>query len=174
MTNHLVISALGDDRPGIVKNLSKQILDAGGNLTDSRMSVLGEEFAVIMLVSGSSSIVDKIKALLPQIEVDLGLTIISKETKSNANAEPRIPYLIEIVAMDNLGIVHEVTEFLSHNQVNVEDLRTSSYPAAHTGTIMFSMDLSISVPANLNVSSLKSTFIEFCDDLNLDVTIVVQ
>ncbi|MCG8010360.1 MAG: hypothetical protein JAY64_01475, partial [Candidatus Thiodiazotropha weberae] len=42
--NFLVISALGKDQPGIVKNLSKKILDEGCNITDSRMTVLGGEF----------------------------------------------------------------------------------------------------------------------------------
>lgn len=171
MIKHIVISALGEDKLGIVKALSKRVLDAGGNVTDSKMTVLGEEFALLMLVTGNDDAIQNIKASLPEIEKSLGLTIISKETGSGASVEPRVPYFIEIVAMDNPGIVHEITEFLGKFQINVEELSTSSYPAAHTGTIMFAMEVSISIPATLNISTLKTAFLAYCDDLNLDATL---
>jgi len=172
MIKHIVISALGEDKLGIVNTLSKKILDAGGNVTDSRMTVLGEEFALLMLVTGSDSAIEKIKALLPEIEQSLALTVIFKETGSGAQGVASIPYFVEIVAMDNPGIVHEITEFLGNHHINVEELSTSSYPAAHTGTIMFAMELSISIPATLNISTLKTAFFAYCDDLNLDATLV--
>ena len=50
--NHLVISALGKDRPGIINDLSKEIYNLGLNITDSRMTVLGGEFAILLLVDG--------------------------------------------------------------------------------------------------------------------------
>ena len=50
--NYLVISALGKDHPGIVNTLTKTILNHGCNIVDSRMTVLGGEFAIIMLISG--------------------------------------------------------------------------------------------------------------------------
>lgn len=53
MNNLLVVSALGQDRPGIVNELSLAILNCGCNIEDSRMTVLGGEFTVILLVSGN-------------------------------------------------------------------------------------------------------------------------
>ena len=170
MIKHLVISALGDDKPGIVKSVSKQILDAGGNISDSRMGVLGDEFALIMLVDGNEAAIKTIQLLLPKLESELGLTIISKETGVMAKEEARLPYDVEVVAMDNPGIVHDVTDFLSSKQINVEEMATSSYAAAHTGTTMFSMEMSVSVPATMNIASLKNEFLEFCDEMNLDAT----
>ena len=52
MSSLIVISALGSDRPGIVEALSGAVLAREGNILDSRMTVLGGEFAVLMLVSG--------------------------------------------------------------------------------------------------------------------------
>ena len=52
MSNQLVIAAVGEDRPGLVDNLSGWILDSGCNIADSRMTVLGGEFAVLLLAEG--------------------------------------------------------------------------------------------------------------------------
>ena len=66
MKQLLVISALGEDRPGIVDELSELILDAGCNIEDSRATVLGGEFAVMLLVSGRWNAVAKLETGLPR------------------------------------------------------------------------------------------------------------
>jgi len=53
MKQLLVISAVGHDRPGLVHDLAKRILDCGGNVVESRMVALGSEFAMLLLVSGN-------------------------------------------------------------------------------------------------------------------------
>ena len=45
----IVFSVLGDDRPGIVDELSTAILEHQCNIEDSRMSVMGGVFAVITM-----------------------------------------------------------------------------------------------------------------------------
>ena len=47
MEQLIVISALGSDRPGIVQALTGAVLERDGNILDSRMTVLGGEFAVL-------------------------------------------------------------------------------------------------------------------------------
>ena len=49
--NNLIISAIGSDRPGIVSEISGIITTHGGNVEESRMSRLGSDFAIIMLVN---------------------------------------------------------------------------------------------------------------------------
>jgi len=46
----LVLSALGKDKPGIVDQLSKAIFDLDCNITDTRMTVLGGEFARLQMI----------------------------------------------------------------------------------------------------------------------------
>ena len=168
MIKFLVISALGQDKPGIVKALSKTILDTGGNICDSRMAVLGDEFALVMMVSGGDEIIANIEDQLLKLQDMVGLTIICKQTSARHASDKRIPYEINIVAMDNPGIVHDVTDFLLEKNVNVEELSTSTYSAPHTGTTMFSLDLNVSLPTTLNVAKFKNEFLSFCDELNLD------
>ena len=80
MSEHLVITALGDDRPGIVDELSNALFRRDLNIEDSRMSVLGGEFAVLLLVSGS---VQAIRALLVNAGASadatalLGITVLT-------------------------------------------------------------------------------------------------
>lgn len=167
----IVISALGQDKPGIVKALSKIVLDCGGNITDSRMTRLGDEFALIMLVAGSEKIIAIVEAAMQESQVTLDLTIISKRTAVKTVQEKHKPYQIKVVCMDQPGIVHDVTDFIAKQQINIETLDTSNYAAAHTGAPMFALDMTISIAASTNMAQFKNEFLSFCDDLNLDATI---
>lgn len=171
MNKSLVISALGNDKPGIVNELSKAILDQGGNISESRMTVLGGEFAMMLLVTGNNECIDNIISKLEETGQNLNLTLIAKETQSQESNDKRLPYQITVVSMDHPGIVHNISDFLSNRDLNIEEIETKTYPAAHTGTPMFSLDMTISVPADSSVRSLRDEFIIFCDDLNLDASL---
>lgn len=171
MDKNLVISALGNDKPGIVNELSKSILDHGGNITESRMMVLGGEFAIMLLVTGSQESIDDINSKLEPIGKTLGLTLIVKETQPQGTDQKRLPYQVTVVSMDHPGIVHDISDFLSSRNLNIEEIETKTYPAAHTGTPMFSLEMIISVPADSSVKTLRDEFVTFCDDLNLDASL---
>ena len=171
MSKNLVISALGNDKPGIVNELSKAILDQGGNITESRMTVLGGEFAMMLMVIGTQECIDNIISKLEATGEKLNLTLIAKETQAQESNQKRLPYLITVVSMDHPGIVHNISDFLSSRNLNIEEIDTNTYPAAHTGTPMFSLNMIISVPADSSIRSLRDEFITFCDDLNLDASL---
>lgn len=168
MNTSLVISALGDDRPGIVNDLSGAILEYGCNIADSRMSVLGGEFALILLATGKWDSVAKLEQALPGLGTKLGLVISSKRTEPRKTDKPLVPYEIEVVSMDHPGIVHDIADFMAARGVNIETLETRAYAAAHSGTPMFSLDLRISIPGDTHIAALRDEFTEFCDGLNLD------
>lgn len=171
MNKNLVISALGKDKPGIVNDLSKSILDSGGNITESRMMVLGGEFSIMLLVIGNKDSIDNINSNLESTGNKLGLTLIARETTPQENNQKSLPYQVTVVSMDHPGIVHDISDFFSNRKLNIEEIETKTYPAAHTGTPMFSLDMTISVPANDSVKSLRDEFVTFCDDLNLDASL---
>lgn len=169
--NYLVISALGDDRPGIVDQLSKAILDIGCNIADSRMTVLGGEFAILLMVEGNWNTLGKLEEAISGLQQKLELTIIARRTEERQRKAPCLPYIVQVVSLDHPGIVHQLANFFSSRRINIEDMVTASYPAAHTGTIMFSVQMTVGIPAELHIASLRDEFMEFCDRINLDAII---
>ena len=89
MTDQLVISAIGEDRPGIVNDLSDIIFKLSLNIEDSRMSVLGGEFAIQLLVSGDQPAIAALQAQLGDIESRLGLNIMARPTRRRVVSERR-------------------------------------------------------------------------------------
>ena len=168
METYLVVSALGEDRPGLVKELSVSIAESGCSIKDSRMVVLGSEFAMSMLVAGNWNAVAKFENALPRAAERLGLSVQSRRTQRRTNTANHIPYLVEVVSIDQAGIVHDIADFFAHRDINVEDLYTASYPAPYTGAPMFSLHMTVGIPSDLAIVQIRNEFMDFCDHLNLD------
>ncbi len=168
--NHLVISAIGSDRPGIVNEMAKSCADNNCNIIDSRMTVLGGEFAVIMMVSGSWNDIAKLENIIPTLAKSLDLTTIIKHTQPR-QPKAAICYTVNVVALDNPGIVQEIANFFSKQNINIDDLQTGTYSAPHTGTQMFNLNMAITIPSDTHLATLREEFMVFCDDLNLDAAI---
>jgi glycine cleavage system transcriptional repressor len=170
MPEQLVITALGDDRPGIVDELSNALFRHNLNIEDSRMSVLGGEFAVLLLVSGEQASIDDFVADTASLEQSLNMKILVKVTSSTGSKQSMVPYTVEVVAIDHPGIVHKLASFFSSRQINIVDLHTERYAAAHTATPMFSVNMTIGIPTEMSIKALRDEFINMCDDLNLDAS----
>jgi glycine cleavage system transcriptional repressor len=168
MNDFLVLTAIGEDRPGIIDQLSSLLLDTELNIEDSRMSVLGGEFAIILLLSGSASALHSLQQQQTKLEQTLNLSLLLKTTQQRRSKSRQTAYGIKVVGMDNPGIVHSLTGFLSAHKINIEDLQTEAYPAPHTGTPMFAVTMSVNIPAELDTGKLTEDFIALCDEQNLD------
>ena len=173
MTTKLVISALGEDRPGIVDELSNIIYTHGLNIEDSRMTVLGGEFAILLLVSGEPSSIDGLNSQLDDIEQALRMRLLIKVTAETRTLDNTVPYSVEVASLDHPGIVRQLSGFFSSRDINIVNLQTERYAAAHTGSPMFALHMTVGIPAETNIAQLRDTFMEFCDELNLDAELKI-
>lgn len=169
-THFLVISALGADRPGLVDELTRPIEQHGANIIDSRMTTLGGEFAILMLIEGGGDVISILEEALPKIQNASGLTILLKRTSDRPQQQPMLDYKVSLYTLDHPGLINRLASFFTARQINIHHLETDSYSAPHTGTMMFSAEMRIEIPANQKISLLRSAFFELCDDLNLDAT----
>lgn len=170
-TKYLALAAIGRYRPGLVEELSKAIQDNGCNIGDCRVTVLGEELALVMFLSGTWSAIAKMETVMPGLEKKLGLGITVRRTEVRAARANMLPYLIDITSIDRPGMIHDVAGFCTAREIDIDDLGTWTYSASTTGAPMCSVSLSISVPTNLHIGRLRDEFTDFCDQLNVDATL---
>src|SRR4030095_516822 len=164
----VVISAIGDDRPGIVNDLAAVIRALDLNIEDSRMTVLGGQFAEVMSVAGSEQSIDALGARLETTCTELGLVYLLRPTGERERSARTLPYAVSVVAMDHPGIVHDVAGFFSSRGINIEDLSTQMQHAAHTGAPIFNLEMRIQVPTEVRIHALRTAFEDFCAERDLD------
>lgn len=162
-----VISAIGKDRPGIVNELSQAVLDLDLSIEDSRMTVLGGEFAVLMSVTGADAALARLEDTLEALCEASGLAYLFRKTETQSRGHA-LPYLVRVVTMDHTGIVARIAGFFSQRQINIRDLNTETEHAAHTGTLIFNLAMTVEVPAGVRINELRSEFAAFCGEQDLD------
>ena len=79
-----------------------------------------------------------------------------------------MPYAIDIVSLDQQGIVFNLANFFTSRDIEIADVATRSYAAAHTGSPMYTIQMAINVPSSVNIAQFREEFLEICDRLNLD------
>lgn len=169
--NYLVISAIGRDRPGLIEQISGTASDARCNIVDTRMTLLGGEFAMILLASGSWDAIAKLETILPALAERLELTLIVRRTEERPPQPDVVPYNVHVISLDHPGIVHEISHFFANKGINIDDLYTGTYKAPHTGTPMFTLTMTVNIPGTTHIAGLREEFMMFCDDRNLDAII---
>ncbi len=168
MSQLIVLSAIGTDRTGVVQDITKVILACGGNIEESRMTILGTEFAVLMLVSGSWHTLSRLETALDKLTANENLTVSIRKTGARAIREDRMPYAVDVISLDQQGIVFSLADFFASRDIEIADVATRRYSAAHTGAPMFAVQMAVNIPSSVSISQLRDDFLELCDRLNLD------
>ncbi|BAU46874.1 glycine cleavage system protein R [Sulfurifustis variabilis] len=171
MKKHIVICALGTDRPGILRDLVKSIADLGCSVADSRVTVLGNEFVLTLLATGTWNAVAKLESQVPTIGKRLELDITARRTEARTPRQDMLPYVVDVAALDQPGILFDIADFFASRDINIDELSTWTYAANNTGAPMISISMNVSIPADLHIGRLRDDFTDFCDSLNLDATL---
>lgn len=168
MNHSLVITAIGADRPGIVNELTEVLLNASLNVEDSRMSVLGGEFVVMLLVTGNEDSINSINQEKDNLANKLNLNLLIKPTTLRNSDGNHIRYKVTVEGADNPGIVHKLARYLSQHSINIVNMLTESTHAPHTGTPMFTVKMLIDIPTEHDIAQLETDFTALCDELSMD------
>lgn len=166
--NYLLVSASANAETQLLSLLSKRAVDAGCNLLEARVSILGREVCVLLLAGGPWDAVAKFENALTRFSREEQILLQVKRTGARTLAGTALPYAIEVIAADRSGVLHSLAEFFSRRGVLIETLSSSRYKAAQTGAEMFSATLSIGIPTSMHIAGLRDDFLEFCDAQNLD------
>jgi glycine cleavage system transcriptional repressor len=169
--SYMVFTAVGPDRPGLVNEISALIHSGGANLEDSRMAILGGEFALILLLSGSADALAKVKDAGAMLETKLGLRCILKETSTPSGLGDHLLYRIRVTGVDRPGIVQAIAGLLASRGINLASFESRVSYAPLSGTPMFVLEADLQIPSRLDLSGLRGELASRCEEENLDFTL---
>lgn len=169
---YMVLTAVGTDRPGLVKEVSSIIHDAGCNIEDSRMAILAGEFALILLFSGPSDEIERINgALSRRMQDELGYCVTLRESRRTAESANISVKRLRVSGADRAGIVHRISEAVAELGVNVASLESRLDRAPFSGTPLFNLDAELQLSDDSAIERLQESLARVCDELDLSYTL---
>lgn len=169
MRTSLVVTVIGEDRPGIVEQVSDLVLAAEANWEESRMARLAGKFAGIVRVSVDPARAAGLTAGLAGLEAH-GLKVVVEPSGAAGDSGYRTIGL-ELVGNDRPGIVRDISRVLAHRGVNIEELETGITNAPHSGDALFHAHARLRTPSTVAPDELRSILESLAVDLMVDLTL---
>lgn len=170
MTTPLVLTFVGDDRPGLISEISQVVAAHGGTWLESRSARLAGKFAGILLVQLPDESVIPLESALAKLAPS-GLRVsIERGAAGEAEKAARLVAL-EIIGHERPGIVRDVTQALTGLGVNIEEFASGLRGEPFTGVQMFHGSARLSVPEGLKLERLRKALEKLAAEIMVDLTV---
>jgi glycine cleavage system regulatory protein len=163
----LVMTVLGDDRPGLVSALSAPVSAHGASWERSEMSRLAGKFAGIVVVSVPDDRLDALVADLTALRT-AGLEVTIERT-DEPPPQPAQRLHLDLLGADRPGIVAEISAALAEAQVSIEELSTDVRDAPMSGGTLFEARAVLSAPLGSDASALGAVLEALADELMVEL-----
>jgi glycine cleavage system regulatory protein len=163
-----IITFIGDDRPGLVEQLSAVIERNAGNWHESRLSQLGGKFAGLILVSlpaqGGQSLETELAAL-----AESGLSVRVTATGERQAPAPGRDITLTVLGPDRPGIVREISRALARRQINVLEMDSEVTSAPMSAEMIFSAHIAAWIPEATDLGDLADSLDEIANHMTLEI-----
>ncbi len=168
MAAYLVLTVLGEDRPGLVGSISQAIAAHGGNWLESRMSRLAGKFAGVLRASVPELQTEALAVALQELELQ-GLRLMIDWSASDEPAQPDQLFKLNLIGNDRVGIIRDISQALAAYGVNIDELNTDYVSAPMSGELMFKAVALIRVPYDVAVADLQANLDDLVHELIVDI-----
>jgi glycine cleavage system regulatory protein len=165
MNSNLILTVIGDDRPGLVSELAAVISSHQGNWVESAMSNLAGKFAGIVRVAVPQA---NEAALQKALAALTGLIVTAESSGEKVPTKGR-RLKLSLVGHDRIGIVREVSQVLAGHAVNVEALTTRTASAPMSAEILFYADAELLAGPDLDTRVLAADLERISGEFMVDI-----
>lgn len=166
-TSLIAVSAIGNDRPGIVAGVTKVLYEAGVNLEDATSTILRGHFTMTLVVRAPADMqAEELEERLAGVAGDLGLVVTARPV-DEARLEVGEPtHMVSVYGADRPGIVFRITDVLARRGDNVTDFtsRVIGDEAAPVYAVMLEV-------ATQDPAGLEADLNELRSELGVDVSV---
>lgn len=150
--------AVGDDRVGLVRDVTAVLLDHGVNIPSIRSATLGAEFALLAHFGGSAKQIEAVERALAKVQQETGLSFLFHHSKAAPKQPPthEATHDVFVTAYDAAGIVSELTAMLAKHSINIDRLAGDRYPAPHQGLPLFTISASVHLPRSVDEDTVRA------------------
>ncbi|GLS84282.1 glycine cleavage system protein R [Paraferrimonas haliotis] len=168
MTEFLVVTAVGADRPGIVNRFTRLASDCDCNIVDSRMALYGKELTLSLMLSGDWGAITRIESALPALGVELEFHTVIKRTTEHTAQDFTAKMEISLKGPDRLGTMSELTQFFAEQELELSGLRSLALKNGQQ-----ELHFSLNLPPQADSNKLSQQLEELATSLSLTCQITL-
>lgn len=164
------VAVVGRDRPGIAAAVARALFESEANIEDSRMSILGGHFAMMLVVSldgDAATLNEKLEAA--RTEMDLETALARPIEDAGSDARPAPTHVLTVYGADHPGIVAAVCDALAARAVNIDDLATRVVGSEQQP--VYTLICELTLPGSLEPAALAADLDGVAVDQGVEVSL---
>lgn len=169
----VIISVLGQDRPGILAAVSGALYDIEGNIENVSQTTLQTQFAGIFIAAVPAAVtIEELTGCLEKALTPLEMNVHVDELGENPNTKPPVecePFVITTKGPDRKGLVALITAIMARSNVNITNLQAIFKGGDNPGDNI--MIYEVDVPTGIDRKGLYRELREQAEMLALDISI---
>lgn len=168
---HFAVTIISKDRPGIVADTTEVLYRLGCNIEDSSCTMLGGDFAMILIVSHEkpfpkSRLNDEFKQMQERTGLVVHLRTLHDDELFPSKGDGEL-CLISVYGSDQPGIVYRVTRTLADSGINITDLNTRLIGSKDEPVYVLMLEAIL--PVNMSVDSTSEMLNVLRSELNVEI-----
>jgi glycine cleavage system transcriptional repressor len=174
MDQRFIMTAFGKDRPGIVADVTRILFENGCNLEDNSMTLLADEFTLILLFTAKGrEVEDQLVRECRRLEREKGISAFLRPLDARQAALPGSfrPASLHVEGMDQAGIVYKISQFLADHGINIVDLKSAVKASPESGAAIYQMDIAVQVPAGMTLGKVDEGLVGVAEALHVEITL---
>lgn len=125
---HFAVTIIGKDRPGIVAGAAEALYRLGCNIEDSSSTMLGAEFAMILIVSharpfSKARLLEEFKSFGEKMQLSVFVRPLAGDETFHDTPAGEL-CMVSVYGSDRPGIVFRVAGELAERGINITDMNT--------------------------------------------------
>jgi glycine cleavage system transcriptional repressor len=166
------LTIIGRDRPGIVSQVTEILFQFGCNIADSSCSILGGQFAMILIIShpekSSKEEFEQAFQGLEETNLSVFLRTLKPGGEQRAELEGEL-CMISVYGSDKPGIVYRVARELGERNINITDLNTKLIGSKERP--VYVMMLEGVLPPTVTLEELETVMDDLKGTLQVDISV---
>lgn len=172
---HFAVTVISKDRPGIVADISEVLFRLGCNLEDSSCTMLGGDFAMILIISHEkpftkARLSDEFKLLHERTGLTVSVRALSEAEVCPVKEEGEL-CLISVYGSDRPGIVYRVTKELAERKINIADLNTKLIGTKEEPVYVLMLEAAL--PDGMSVDDAAAVLEKLKKELSVEISVRV-
>ena len=173
--SYFILSLIGPDKFGLLHALTKLCKTTHCLIVDSHTSQMGDTLTSILYLQGTWSAIAKLETQLTVFETKWQCQILRRRMEEpTTKLTQHIPYTIQAITLDRVGILSEVTRFFYQRKIQLQSLSSETYCTHRSSTQMCAISAVALIPPHINIATFRDEFMTHCEEHNLDATLEPQ
>lgn len=168
---HIAVTIIGKDRPGIVAGTAEVLYRLGCNIEDSSCTMLGGEFAMILIVShekpfSKARLLEEFRTFAESMQLSVFARTLAKgEVRYQAPSGELC--MVSVYGSDQPGIVYRVAKELAERSINISDLNTKLIGTPEEPVYVLMLEAAL--PEGMDVDDVGRLLEKLKKELNVEI-----